>query len=138
MLLTGGHTIGQAGCGAFRNRLYNSTTGPADPTIDPTLLAQLQTQCPQNGDASVRVDLDTGSGTTFDTSYYNNLGRGRGVLQSDQVLWSDPATRPIVQQLMSPRSTFNAEFARAMVRMSNIGVLTGANGEIRRVCSAIN
>ncbi|KAF2565148.1 hypothetical protein F2Q70_00018968 [Brassica cretica] len=138
VVLVGGHTIGQAGCGAFRNRLYNSTTGPADPTIDPTLLAQLQTQCPQNGDASVRVDLDTGSGTTFDTSYYNNLGRGRGVLQSDQVLWSDPATRPIVQQLMNPRSTFNAEFARAMVRMSNIGVLTGANGEIRRVCSAIN
>ncbi|KAJ0238273.1 Peroxidase 71 [Hirschfeldia incana] len=138
VVLVGGHTIGQAGCGAFRNRLYNSTTGPADPTIDPTLLAQLQTQCPQNGDASVRVDLDTGSGTTFDTSYYNNLSRGRGVLQSDQVLWSDPATRPIVQQLMSPRSTFNAEFARAMVRMSNIGVLTGANGEIRRACSAIN
>ncbi|KAG2301070.1 hypothetical protein Bca52824_029721 [Brassica carinata] len=138
VVLVGGHTIGQAGCGAFRNRLFNGTAGPADPTIDPTFLAQLQTQCPQNGGNTVRVDLDTGSGTTFDTSYYNNLSRGRGVLQSDQVLWSDPATRPIVQQLMSPRSTFNAEFARAMVRMSNIGVLTGANGEIRRICSAIN
>ncbi|KFK28099.1 hypothetical protein AALP_AA8G472200 [Arabis alpina] len=138
VVLVGGHTIGTAGCGVFRNRLFNTTGQPADPTIDPTFLAQLQTQCPQNGDASVRVDLDTGSGTTFDTSYYNNLSRGRGVLQSDQVLWTDPATRPIVQQLMSPRSTFNAEFARSMVRMSNIGVLTGANGEIRRVCSAIN
>ncbi|ESQ31485.1 hypothetical protein EUTSA_v10004581mg [Eutrema salsugineum] len=138
VVLAGGHTIGTAGCGVFRNRLFNSTAGPADPTIDPTFLAQLQTQCPQNGDATVRVDLDTGSGTTFDTSYFNNLSRGRGVLQSDQVLWTNPATRPIVQQLMSPRSTFNAEFARAMVRMSNIGVLTGANGEIRRVCSAVN
>ncbi|KAL0677551.1 hypothetical protein Bca4012_005532 [Brassica carinata] len=138
VVLVGGHTIGTAGCATFRNRLFNSTTGPADPTIDPTFLAQLQTQCPQNGDASVRVDLDTGSATTFDTSYFNNLSRGRGVLQSDQVLWTDPATRPIVQQLMSPRSTFNADFARAMVRMSNIGVLTAASGEIRRVCSAVN
>lgn len=138
VVLVGGHTIGTAGCATFRNRLFNSTTGPADPTIDPTFLAQLQTQCPQNGDASVRVDLDTGSATTFDTSYFNNLSRGRGVLQSDQVLWTDPATRPIVQQLMSPRSTFNGDFARAMVRMSNIGVLTAASGEIRRVCSAVN
>ncbi|CAH2043573.1 unnamed protein product [Thlaspi arvense] len=138
VVLVGAHTIGTAGCGTFRNRLFNGTGGPADPTIDPTFLAQLRTQCPQNGDASVRVDLDTGSATTFDTSYFNNLSRGRGVLQSDQILWTDPATRPIVQQLMSPTSTFNAEFARAMVRMSNIGVLTGANGEIRRVCSAVN
>ncbi|CAH8389527.1 unnamed protein product [Eruca vesicaria subsp. sativa] len=137
VVLVGGHTIGQAGCGALSNRL-NSTAGPADPTVDPTFLAQLQTQCPQTAATSVRVDLDTGSGTTFDTSYYNNLSRGRGVLQSDHVLWTNPATRTIVQQLMSPRSTFNAEFARAMVKMSNIGVLTGTNGEIRRVCSAIN
>uniref|UniRef100_A0A1J3ID72 Peroxidase n=1 Tax=Noccaea caerulescens TaxID=107243 RepID=A0A1J3ID72_NOCCA len=137
VVLAGGHTIGTAGCGTFSNRLFNSTGG-ADPTIDPTFLPQLRTQCPQNGDASVRVDLDNGSGTTFDNSYFINLSRGRGVLQSDQILWTDPATRTIVQQLMSPRSTFNAEFARAMVRMSNIGVLTGANGEIRRVCSAVN
>ncbi|KAL0721381.1 hypothetical protein Bca4012_035980 [Brassica carinata] len=137
VVLVGGHTIGTAGCAVFRNRLFNSTSGPADPTIDPTFLSQLQTQCPQNGDASARVDLDTGSGTTFDTSYFNNLSRGRGVLQSDQVLWTDPSTRPIVQQLMSPRSTFNVEFARAMVRMSNIGVLTGATGEIQSIVRSV-
>ncbi|KAF2287645.1 hypothetical protein GH714_002086 [Hevea brasiliensis] len=34
--------------------------------------------------------------------------------------------------------TFNVEFGRSMVKMSNIGVKTGANGEIRKVCSAIN
>ncbi|KAL1204070.1 Peroxidase 71 [Cardamine amara subsp. amara] len=134
VVLAGGHTIGTAGCIVFRNRLFNNT----DTTVDQAFLTQLQTQCPQNGDGSVRVDLDTGSAATFDNSYFNNLARGRGVLQSDHVLWTDPATRPIVQQLMSPRSTFNTEFARAMVRMSNIGVLTGATGEIRRVCSAVN
>ncbi|KAJ4870359.1 Peroxidase 71 [Raphanus sativus] len=116
VVLVGGHTIGQAGCGAFRNRLYNSTTGPADPAIDPTFWRSFRHNVPK-------------------TAMHH---RGRAVLQSDQVLWSDPATRPIVQQLMSPSSTFNTEFARAMVRMSNIGVLTGANGEIRTVCSAIN
>nr|CCJ34838.1 horseradish peroxidase isoenzyme HRP_22489.2 [Armoracia rusticana] len=134
VVLAGGHTIGTAGCGVFRDRLFNNT----DPNVNQLFLTQLQTQCPQNGDGSVRVDLDTGSGTTFDNSYFINLSRGRGVLESDHVLWTDPATRPIVQQLMSPRGNFNAEFARSMVRMSNIGVVTGANGEIRRVCSAVN
>ncbi|KAL1225689.1 Peroxidase 71 [Cardamine amara subsp. amara] len=134
VVLAGGHTIGTAGCGVFRSRLVNNT----DTNVDQTFLAQLQTQCPQNGDGSVRVDLDTGSGTTFDNSYFNNLSRGRGVLESDHVLWTDPATRPIVQQLMSATGNFNAEFARSMVRMSNIGVVTGTNGEIRRVCSAVN
>ncbi|KAL1225688.1 Peroxidase 71 [Cardamine amara subsp. amara] len=134
VVLAGGHTIGTAGCGVFRSRLVNNT----DTNVDQTFLAQLQTQCPQNGDGSVRVDLDTGSGTTFDNSYFDNLSRGRGVLESDHVLWTDPATRPIVQQLMSTTGNFNTEFARSMVRMSNIGVVTGTNGEIRRVCSAVN
>nr|CCJ34834.1 horseradish peroxidase isoenzyme HRP_5508 [Armoracia rusticana] len=134
VVLAGGHTLGTAGCGVFRDRLFNNT----DPNVDQPFLTQLQTKCPRNGDGSVRVDLDTGSGTTFDNSYFINLSRGRGVLESDHVLWTDPATRPIVQQLMSSSGNFNAEFARSMVKMSNIGVVTGTNGEIRKVCSAIN
>ncbi|XP_010547659.1 PREDICTED: peroxidase 62 [Tarenaya hassleriana] len=136
--LVGGHTIGTTACQFFRNRLFNTTGSTADPTIDATFLPQLQTLCPQNGDGSRRVDLDTGSANTFDTSFYNNLRTGRGILQSDQSLWNDPSTRAVVQQFLSPRGSFNAEFARSMVKMSNIGVKTGANGEIRRVCSAVN
>ncbi|ESQ47070.1 hypothetical protein EUTSA_v10028309mg [Eutrema salsugineum] len=40
-------------------------------------------------------------------------------------------------EFMASRGNFNAQFAKSMVKMSNIGVKTGANGEIRRVCSAI-
>ncbi|XVE93107.1 hypothetical protein REPUB_Repub01dG0161800 [Reevesia pubescens] len=140
--LVGGHTIGTSACQFFRYRLYNFTANGPDPTIDSTFVSQLQSLCPENGDASRRVDLDTGSGNRFDTSFFTNLKNGRGILESDQKLWTDDSTRPIVQQFLGVRGLralkFNVEFGRSMVKMSNIGVKTGTDGEIRRVCSAIN
>ncbi|XAR53067.1 Peroxidase [Bertholletia excelsa] len=136
--LVGGHTIGTSACQFFRYRLYNftSTSGP-DPTIDPAFLPQLQSLCPQNGDASRRVALDSGSIGQFDASFFTNLRNGRGVLESDQKLWTDASTKALVQRF-SGGSKFNAEFGKAMVKMSNIEVKTCTDGEIRRVCSMVN
>ncbi|XP_057976644.1 peroxidase N1-like [Malania oleifera] len=143
--LVGAHTIGTSACQFFRYRLYNftnTTSSGADPSINPTFIPQLRALCPANGDVTRRVGLDTGSSNAFDTSFFSNLRNGRGILESDQKLWSDNSTRPLVQQFLGFRGllglTFNVEFGRSMVKMSNIDVKTGANGEIRRVCSAIN
>lgn len=143
MNVVGGHTIGTASCATFSFRVnnFNATTS-VDPSINPTFVSQLQAQCPANGNAATRVGLDTGSTGRFDTSFFNNLRNGRGVLLSDQLLWSDASTRQIVQRFMGFRGlaglTFNVEFGMAMVKMSKIGVKTGTSGEIRRVCSAVN
>ncbi|KAK6241394.1 hypothetical protein SCA6_006783 [Theobroma cacao] len=140
--LVGGHTIGTSACQFFSYRLYNFTANGPDPSINPSFVSQLQSLCPQNGDGSRRVDLDTGSGGRFDTSFFTNLRNGRGILESDQKLWTDPSTRTIVQRFLGVAGvqplSFNVEFGRSMVKMSNIGVKTGTNGEIRRVCSAVN
>ncbi|KAI3920000.1 hypothetical protein MKW98_001256 [Papaver atlanticum] len=142
--LVGGHTIGTSACQFFRYRLYNfNETGTADPTINPSFLTTLRNLCPDNGDASRRVALDTGSENRFDQSYYTNLRNGRGVLESDQKLWNDASTRTFVQRFSGPFRglsglIFNVEFGRSMVKMSNIEVKTGTQGEIRRICSAIN
>lgn len=120
---------------------FNATT-KVDPSINPTFVRQLQAQCPANGNAATRVGLDTGSTSRFDTSFFNNIKNGRGVLLSDQVLWGDASTRPVVQRFLGVRGLtpldFNVEFGRSMVKMSNIGVKTGINGEIRKVCSKVN
>ena len=115
------------------------------PPIDPAFLTQLQplqALCPHNGDVSRRVALDTGSADTFDASFFRNLKNGRGVLESDQKLWTDASTRSYVQRFLGMRGlqalSFNVEFGRSMVKMSNVGVKTGTEGEIRRVCWAIN
>ncbi|KAG7977521.1 hypothetical protein I3843_05G035500 [Carya illinoinensis] len=137
--LVGGHTIGTVACQFFRYRLYNFTINGngADPTIDPTFLPQLQALCPQNGDGTRRVGLDTGSQNRFDSSFFNNLRNSRGVLESDQKLWTDASTRTFVQRFQGVRG-FSAEFGRSMVKMSNVDVKTGTKGEIRKICSAIN
>ncbi|KAI9103553.1 hypothetical protein K1719_023176 [Acacia pycnantha] len=136
--LVGGHTIGTTACLFFSNRLYNfNGNGGPDPTINPSFLPQLRALCPQNGDGSNRVAFDFGSQNRFDTSYFDNLRKGQGILQSDQVLWSDASTKPFVQRYLGGNN-FNVEFGKAMVKMSNIEVKTGKNGEIRKKCSAIN
>lgn len=142
--LSGGHTIGTSACARFLHRLYNySSTNAPDPHIDQTFLPHLQTLCPQrHGDSTVRVDLDTGSVNKFDTSYYENLRSGRGVLESDSKLWSHASTQQLVQQFISvgrpDQLTFFKKFARAMVKLSQVEVKTGNEGEIRRVCNRIN
>ncbi|KAL3724080.1 hypothetical protein ACJRO7_036148 [Eucalyptus globulus] len=143
--LVGGHTIGTGACQFFNYRLYNftnTTSSGADASIDPSFVSQLQSLCPQNGDGTRRVALDTGSPSRFDASFFANLRSGRGVLESDQKLWTDASTKTFVQGFLSGRGStqldFNTEFAKSMVKMSKIGVKTGTDGEIRKICSAIN
>ncbi|RAL49470.1 hypothetical protein DM860_012903 [Cuscuta australis] len=137
--LVGAHTIGTAACQFFSYRLFNAT---ADPPVDPSFLPTLQALCPQGGDGNRRVPLDDGSVGAFDNSYFANLQKGRGVLESDQRLWADSSTKTFVQRFLGLRGflglRFNYEFGRSMVKMSNIEVKTGSDGEIRKVCSAIN
>ncbi|KAK9075688.1 hypothetical protein SSX86_004016 [Deinandra increscens subsp. villosa] len=141
--LSGAHTIGTAACALFSYRLYNfnNTNGP-DTTIDPAFLPTLRNLCPNGGDGSRRVDLDTGSVGRFDNSYYANLRNRRGVLESDAALWNDPTTQRFVQRFLGVRGllglTFNVEFGRSMIKMGNIEVKSGTQGQIRRVCNAIN
>ncbi|PPD85117.1 hypothetical protein GOBAR_DD17952 [Gossypium barbadense] len=142
--LVGGHTIGTTACQFFRYRLYNFTTtgNGADPSITAAFVSQLQALCPQNGDGSRRIGLDTGSVNRFDNSFFANLRDGKGILESDQRLWTDASTKTFVQRFLGIRGllglTFNIEFGRSMVKMSNIEVKTGTVGEIRKVCSKVN
>ncbi|KAI4335727.1 hypothetical protein L6164_014343 [Bauhinia variegata] len=142
--LVGAHTIGQTECRFFSYRLYNFTaTGNADPTINQAFLAQLQALCPKNGDGLKKVPLDKDSPDKFDVSFFKNLRDGNGVLESDQRLWADDATKTVVQNyaenirgLLGFR--FDYDFTKAMIKMSSIEVKTGTQGEIRKVCSKFN
>ncbi|OAY59412.1 peroxidase N1 [Manihot esculenta] len=141
VVLVGGHTIGTTACQFFSYRLYNfNSTSTSDPSINPSFLPQLKALCPQNGDGTKRVALDTDSSNRFDATFFDNLRNGRGILESDQKLWTDASTRIVVQRFVGLGGlvAFNAEFGRSMVKMSNIGVKTGSDGEIRKICSAIN
>ncbi|KAJ7956698.1 Peroxidase [Quillaja saponaria] len=142
--LVGAHTMGQTDCAFFRYRLYNfTTTGNSDPSINQAFLIQLPALYPQNGDGSKRVALDKDSQIKFDVSFFKNVRDGKGVLESDQRLWGDAATRSVVEKyagnirgLLGFR--FDFEFPKAMIKMSSIEVKIGIQGEIRKVCSKFN
>lgn len=74
----------------------------------------------------------------MDAAYYYNVLTSKGLFASDQALLSDPATS--VQVLRNAINALNwkLEFALAMVKMGQIGVLTGDDGEIRSNCRVIN
>ncbi|XP_068644385.1 peroxidase 27-like [Aristolochia californica] len=138
-VLSGGHTIGNAHCPAFSNRLYNFTgKGDTDTSMDPNYIAQLQQKC-KPGDTTTIVELDPGSFRTFDTSYYNYIAKRRGLLQSDAALLNDKETKAYLDnQLTSSSPSFFKDFGVSMVKMGNIGVLTGKAGEIRKHCALVN
>ncbi|XP_017613931.1 peroxidase N1-like [Gossypium arboreum] len=140
--LVGAHTIGTTACEVFSYRLYNFTSTGADPSINPAFVSHLQALCPQNRDGSRQIALDTGSADRFDTSFFAKLREGKGILESDQRLWTDVLTKTFVQRFLEVRGSlglsFNVEFGKSMVKMSNIEVKTGTMGEIRKVCSKVN
>lgn len=74
----------------------------------------------------------------FDNVYFQNLPKGLGVLKSDHGLYNDPVTRPYVETFAKDEKRFFQVFARAMQKLSLLGVKTGRKGEIRRRCDQIN
>lgn len=84
------------------------------------------------------VDMDPGSPYTFDLSYYRDVYRNRGLFVSDQALLNDKWTKQYVERMASADSTdeYFRDYAEAMTNMGRIEVLTGDNGEIRKVCGA--
>ncbi|GLT59330.1 hypothetical protein SLA2020_321560 [Shorea laevis] len=129
--LAGGHTIGFSKCLLFKNRTYNGTN------IDPAFAQQLRASCPPNGGDSNLSPLDP-TPARFDGAYYNNLVKQRGLLQSDQALFSGGSTDAIVRSYISNPEAFWADFARSMIRMGNIKPLTGTQGQIRDNCRRVN
>jgi len=138
--LLGAHTMGVAHCEFFYNLLYNfSGTGRQDPSMAPSLVESLKSICPEaSAGQGNTIALDQGSEFVFDKSYYKQLEKNHGILQIDQELTHDPTTSSIVKSLAGPASRFGSSFGQAMVKMGKIGVLTGSQGEIRKVCSQIN
>ncbi|KAK9136591.1 hypothetical protein Sjap_007185 [Stephania japonica] len=142
--LSGAHSLGRSHCSSFSNRLYSfNSTNAQDPSMDRNYAAFLKTKCPRppsNPSASTSdptVPLDP-SPNTLDNIYYKQVLNHRGLLTSDDTLLSSPVTARMVSNNARFGSVWAAKYAAAMIRMGNIEVLTGAQGEIRKNCRVVN
>ncbi|OMO76349.1 Plant peroxidase [Corchorus capsularis] len=135
VVLSGAHTIGFAHCKHFLNRLYDyKSTKQPDPAIDPRLLKALKMSCPHvGGNTDIVAPFDVTTPFSFDHAYYTNLQSKLGLLASDQGLFLDPRTKPMVQSLGQDKAKFFQAFSAAMDKMSSIGVKRGRrHGEKRK------
>jgi len=134
--LSGAHTIGQAHCGTFSNRLYPTV----DPTLNPSLATKLKSECPQSGaDPNFRQDLDIVSPLYFDNQYYKNLADFNGLLTSDEALYTDNSTtQGTTKKFAHNTLEWQAAFVAAIIKMGNLPNVTV--GEIREdpLCQVVN
>ncbi|KAL5573284.1 hypothetical protein UlMin_022881 [Ulmus minor] len=121
VVLSGAHTIGISHCSIISTRLYNFTgKGDPDPKLDRHYAANLKKKC-KPWDTETILEMDP------------------GLFQSDASLLDDVETKAYVQfQAIFHGATFAQDFAASMVKMGQIGVLTGKAGEIRKHCALVN
>ncbi|WOL10243.1 peroxidase 5-like [Canna indica] len=138
--LIGAHSIGRSSCPSFAWRLYNFAPGlPQDPSLDPGFAAYLKSRCPPstvdvNSTDPTTVWLDGVTPKKLDNQYYKNLLEHKGVLFSDQTLQTSPMTAGLVSFDADQGEAWAEKFGMAMMKMSSIDVLTGSQGEIRKIC----
>ncbi|CDY71390.1 BnaCnng72700D [Brassica napus] len=133
--LSGAHTIGQARCVTFRDRIYNESNN-----IELSFALSRQRSCSAASGSSDNNEatLDIHSPGRFDLNYYRQLLNHRGLLTSDQVLYSGGSTDSLVVSYSRSLNAFYRDFVRGMVKMGDIKPLTGSNGEIRNNCRRPN
>ncbi|XP_066392701.1 peroxidase 35-like [Miscanthus floridulus] len=69
----------------------------------------------------------------FDDAFFRNLQVDKGLMGSDQVLYSDIRSRSTIDYYASNQGAFFGDFMAAMTKLGRIGVKTPATGdEIRR------
>ncbi|KAL6008747.1 hypothetical protein ACLOJK_021973 [Asimina triloba] len=136
--LSGAHSIGVSSCSSIADRISSDSPN----SIDPKHAAYLRKRCPSTAPASSgenpTVFLDVASPNVLDNKYYMNLVKCKGVLTSDQALFSSPLTSKLVWRNAQSNKAWAKKYAAAMVRMGGIQVLTGNQGEIRNNCRFVN
>ncbi|XP_012086981.1 lignin-forming anionic peroxidase [Jatropha curcas] len=132
--LSGAHTIGQSRCFSFRARVNSNES------IDPEFARSLREDlpCPADGSGNENLaPLDQVTPNGFDNNYFKNLVERKGLLQSDQVLFSGESTDAIVNEYIKDGSIFRKDFAAAMVKMGDFSPKTGNQGRIGQFCNVV-
>ncbi|KAL2348250.1 hypothetical protein Fmac_002250 [Flemingia macrophylla] len=143
--LSGSHTIGRARCLSFRQRIYEAKEeyhyGYDRYKRYTNFRRILKSMCPVEGRDNKFAPLDFQTPKRFDNHYFINILEGKGLLGSDNVLISQDLYGKITEQVWAYASSeklFFASFAKSMIKMGNINVLTEIEGEIRRHCRFVN
>ena len=106
---------------------------PGGEAINATFAAQLRGACAGGADGAL-APLDAVTPDAFDNGYFRALVERRGLLHSDQELFSGGSQDALVRRYARDGAAFAADFAKAMVRMANLAPAPGTPLEVRDSC----
>ncbi|CAI0438602.1 unnamed protein product [Linum tenue] len=106
-----------------------------DAAIEPQFREELMRLCPVNGYQNVTGGLDS-TPVVFDNLYFKDLVVGKGVLNSDQTLYTSPETKAYVEEFSRDEEAFFQAFAEGMIKLGDLQ--SGQPGEVRRNCRVVN
>lgn len=125
----------------FKQRLYNQNgNNQPDETLEKTYFLGLKSVCPKSGGDNNISPLDFASPVKFDNTYFKLILWGKGLLTSDEVLFTGNIgrTMELVKSYAEDDGLFFDQFAKSMVKMGSISPLTGFKGEVRKNCRGVN
>ncbi|VAH58957.1 unnamed protein product [Triticum turgidum subsp. durum] len=138
VILSGAHTVGRSFCSSFLARIWNNTTATVDTGLSPAYAALLQALCPSSPNAATTTAVDPTTPAVLDNNYYKLLSLNLGLFFSDNQLRTNATLNTSVNSFAANETLWKQKFVAAMVKMGNIEVLTGTQGEIRLNCSVVN
>lgn len=109
-----------------------------DPTLDPDLASTLRQECPANSNDDPIIVMDRFSPAVLDNKYYLGLLQNRGLFTSDQTLLTNELTRMQVVSNAEKPYLWEKRFVQSIIKMGEIEVKTGDEGEIRKKCAFVN
>jgi peroxidase len=100
----------------------------------------LQALCPSNANSSTPTTtvVDPSTPAVLDNNYYKLLPLNLGLFFSDNQLRVNSTLNASVNSFAANETLWKEKFVAAMIKMGNIQVLTGSQGEIRLNCSVVN
>ncbi|KAL6902368.1 hypothetical protein ACP4OV_005244 [Aristida adscensionis] len=130
LLLAGGHTVGTCKC-----FFIEMDTAPMDADYKKNLTSKCDGPKQDN---TAEVPMDFVSPNVFDGTYFANVMAKKMPLTIDRLIGIEPKTEPIIKAMQDKPNDFVTAFAKAMEKLSQLKVLTGKDGEIRKSCSVFN
>ncbi|KAJ1399510.1 Secretory peroxidase [Sesbania bispinosa] len=142
VILLGAHSVGAAHCDVFMERVYNyKNTFKPDPALPLPVVDELKQICSNPGTPQFRnppVNFDE-TPTLLDNLFFKDMvEKSKTLLITDAHLIGDPRTAPVVKQMADDVGLFQKRFAELMIRLSAMNVLTGNDGEVRKICRSTN
>ncbi|CAM0870814.1 unnamed protein product [Alopecurus aequalis] len=129
VLLAGGHSIGKVRCIFIE---------PDATPMEGGFQVSIEKLCDGPNRDTGFVNMDEHNPNTIDSSYFANVLAKKMPLTVDRLLGLDPKTEPIIKNMLNKPNDFLPAFGKAMEKLTAHKVITGKDGEIRKLCSEFN